>query len=134
MIEINDDDFKVDTEFYLEKLRAVIDELQIAGNIAIKLGSREESRTLNKQYRRKDYPTDVLSFPFNDDVPDEGFYLGDIFICYPVAEEQAKENNITTEQELLTLMVHGLLHLAGYDHETDSGEMLELQEKLMVKI
>lgn len=134
MIEINDDDFKVDTEFYLEKLRVVIDELQIAGNIAIKLGSKEESRALNKQYLQRDYPTDVLSFPFNDDVPDEGFYLGDIFICYPVAEEQAKESNITMEQELLTLMVHGLLHLAGYDHETDSGEMQELQDKLIAKI
>ena len=134
MIEINDDDYKVNTEFFLEKLQTVADELQITGNIAIKLGSKEESHSLNKQYRQKDYPTDVLSFPFNEEVPDEGFYLGDIFICYPVADEQAKENNVTLDQELLTLMIHGLLHLAGYDHEMDSGEMSELQEKLMEKL
>jgi probable rRNA maturation factor len=134
MIEINDDEYKVNTEFFLEKLQAAADELHIVGNIAIKLGSKEESRSLNNQYRQKDYPTDVLSFPFNEEVPDEGFYLGDIFICFPVAEEQAKENNMTLEQELLTLMIHGLLHLAGYDHEMDSGEMMELQEKLLAKI
>jgi probable rRNA maturation factor len=92
MIEINDDEYKVNTEFFLEKLQAAADELHIVGNIAIKLGSKEESRSLNNQYRQKDYPTDVLSFPFNEEVPDEGFYLGDIFICFPVDEEQAKEN------------------------------------------
>lgn len=133
MIEINDDEFKVDKDRYLDKLGKLVEELEIDGNMAIKLGDKEESRVLNKQYRQKDYPTDVLSFPFNEEVPEEGFYLGDIFICYPVAEEQAKENGITLEEELFTLMLHGVLHLAGYDHETDSGEMKELQEKLLEK-
>ena len=139
MIEINDDDFKlddfkVDKNQYLEKLGKLAKELEINGNMTIKLGDKDESRTLNKQYREKDYPTDVLSFPFNEEVPEEGFYLGDIFICFPIAEEQAKENGITLEEELFTLMLHGILHLAGYDHETDSGEMKELQEKLLEKL
>lgn len=134
MIEINDEAFKIDTEFYLAKLRPVLEELEIKGEMSVKLGGKEESQTLNKQYRQKDYPTDVLSFPFEEEIPDEGFYLGDIFICYPVAEEQAAENGISIEKELLTLMLHGVLHLAGYDHETDSGEMLKLQDRFLANI
>ncbi|MCP5108795.1 MAG: rRNA maturation RNase YbeY [bacterium] len=133
MIEINDDDFKIDKDFYLVKLEKMVKELDIDGNIVIKLGDKEESQTLNVQYREKDYPTDVLSFPFNEEVPEEGFYLGDIFICFPVAEEQAKENGISLEEELFTLMIHGVLHLADYDHETDTGEMLKLQQRLLKK-
>jgi probable rRNA maturation factor len=134
MITIDDEEFKVEQDFYLEKLERVVKELNLLGNIVIKLGSKEEAQELNSRYLQKEYPTDVLSFPFNEDVPDEGFYLGDIFVCYPIAGEQAKENSITLEEELLTLMVHGILHLGGYDHETDSGEMEKLQEQLLEKI
>ncbi|MCU0285517.1 MAG: rRNA maturation RNase YbeY [Acidobacteria bacterium] len=134
MITIDDEEFKVEQAFYLEKLEKVILELNLQGNIVIKLGSKEESQDLNTRYLQKDYPTDVLSFPFNEEVPEEGFYIGDIFICYPIAEEQAKENGLSVEEELLTLMVHGILHLAGYDHETDSGEMEKLQNQLIEKI
>ena len=133
MITIIDEHFKVDKHFYLDKLNTIVNELEIEGEIVIKMGDKAESRALNFQYLQKDYPTDVLSFPYNEDLPDEGFYLGDIFICYPIAREQAEENNIPLEQELLTLMVHGILHLTGYDHERDSGEMKELQEKLLAK-
>lgn len=133
MIEIVDDQYKVDKAFYLEKLQEMVKELEIEGDIVIKLGGKEESQTLNAQYRQKDYPTDVLSFPFEEELPD-GFYLGDIFICFPTAEEQAKEGGISLERELLTLMLHGILHLAGYDHESDSGEMQKLQEQLLEKM
>lgn len=131
MITINDDEFKVEQEFYLEKLERVVKELNIRGDIVIKLGGKEEAQELNSRYLQRDYPTDVLSFPFNEEVPEEGFYLGDIYVCYPIAGEQAEENGITLEEELLTLMVHGILHLAGFDHETDSGEMEKLQEQLL---
>lgn len=134
MITIDDEEFKVEQKFYLDKLEQVIKELDIRGNIVIKLGSKEEAQELNSRYLQKDYPTDVLSFPFNEEVPEEGFYLGDIFVCFPIAEEQAKENGLTLAEELLTLMVHGILHLAGYDHETDAGEMEKLQEQLLEKI
>lgn len=134
MITIDDEEFKLEQEFYLDKLEQVIKELDIRGNIVIKLGSKDEAQELNSRYLQKDYPTDVLSFPFNEEVPEEGFYLGDIFVCFPIAEEQAKENGLTLAEELLTLMVHGILHLAGYDHETDAGEMEKLQEQLLEKI
>jgi probable rRNA maturation factor len=133
MIELVDESYNLDQEFYLEKLREIVKELEIEGSFVIKFGDKEESRELNKTYREKDYPTDVLSFPFEEELPEGGYYLGDIFICHPVAEEQAKENGVTLEEELFTLMVHGVLHLGGYDHEMDEGEMLELQERLIKK-
>ncbi|UCH93720.1 MAG: rRNA maturation RNase YbeY [Candidatus Aminicenantes bacterium] len=134
MIEIIADDFKVEKQFYLDKLEAAARELNInpGVTIVIKLGGKEEAKELNFQYLQRDYPTDVLSFPFNEELP-EGFYVGDIFICYPIAEIQAKENNVTLEEELFRLMVHGILHLQGYDHEKDAGQMEALQEQLVAK-
>lgn len=107
--------------------------LKIKGTITIRLGSSQESQELNKKFLKKDYPTDVLSFPINETFP-QGFYFGDIFICYPVAREQAAAYNIALEEELLNLMIHGVLHLSGYDHEEDRGEMLELQKQLLQEI
>lgn len=131
MIKISESNFKVDKDFYLDKLQEIVTELEIEGDIVIKLGDKEESQALNAQYLQRDYPTDVLSFPFNENIPGEGYYLGDIFICYSMAEEQAKENDVPLEQELFTLMLHGILHLAGYDHETDVGEMQKMQEQIL---
>ena len=88
---------------------------------------------MNYKYLKKDFPTDVLSFPFNEKLLKE-YYIGDIFICYPIAEEQAEDNNISLKKELLYLMIHGILHLSGYDHEKDNGEMLELQDQFTKKI
>ena len=87
----------------------------------------DEMAALNAEHRGKEGPTDVLSFPVDgpdalDGWPDHGPEpeLGDIVICPDAAEEP-----------LATLAVHGLLHLLGYDHETDSGEMLALQDELV---
>ena len=134
MIKIIDDDFNIERQFYLDKLEAIAGKLNInpEGTIVIKLGNREESKNLNRQYLEKDYPTDVLSFPFNEELPD-GFYVGDIFICYPIAEDQAKGNNVSLQEELFRLMVHGILHLQGYDHEKDTGQMETLQAQLVGK-
>ena len=134
MIKIIDDHFNLEQKFYLDKLETIAKELNINpdGAIVIKLGDREESKHLNLQYLEKDYPTDVLSFPFNEELPD-GFYIGDIFICYPLAEIQAKENNVALQEELFRLMIHGILHLQGYDHEKDTGQMETLQEQLVNK-
>ena len=134
MIDIMDEGFEIETDFYLPKLKELTEELELKGTISIKLGDKDESQALNKQYREKDYATDVLSFPFNEELPEsDGVYVGDIFICHPVAVEQAAENQVSLEQELLTLMVHGVLHLADFDHEEDKGEMLAIQDKFMDK-
>lgn len=78
-----------------------------------------ELRRLNRQFLDRDYPTDVLSFPSSD--PD-GF-LGDLAISTTRAAEQAREYGHSLEQEIGILMLHGLLHLVGMDHECDNGRM-----------
>lgn len=132
MLEIIDENYSIDIIFLKKRLKNIITELKLSGSITIKLGSIKESQELNKKYGKKDYPTDVLSFPINENLPDS-FYLGDIFICYPIADEQAENNNVPLNKELFTLMCHGILHLGGYDHETDSGEMMDLQAQLVKK-
>ena len=90
---------------------------------------------LNGLFRNKDSTTDVLSFPHEPDEfdPDRS-NLGDIVISAEQARKQATENDLTLEAEIKQLILHGVLHLCGYDHETDTGEMnareLELREQL----
>ena len=93
-------------------------------------------RKLNREFRGKDYPTDVLSFPsqsepFEKEIRD---HLGEVVISAERAAAQAKENGLTFENELQQLILHGLLHLCGYDHETDKGEMNRLELKLRKKL
>jgi probable rRNA maturation factor len=97
--------------------------------------SDRKMRQLNQQFRSKKSTTDVLSFPHEPDEFDtDTNNLGDIVISVEQAERQAKENGLTLENEIKQLILHGLLHLCGYDHETDNGEMnareLELRDKL----
>jgi probable rRNA maturation factor len=111
----------------------------------IKLGRREvtvcfvddrEMARLNRRFRGKPKPTDVLSFPGNgdgaDEFPSEGgtSFLGDIAISPEAARRNARRFGRTLDEELRVLILHGVLHLAGYDHETDHGEM-EVLEKLL---
>ena len=85
-------------------------------------------RTLNRRYRRKDRPTDVLSFPSNNGL------LGDIVISVPYASRQAKRRREPPSREIDRLLLHGFLHLLGYDHETDEGEMDALEAKLRKRL
>jgi probable rRNA maturation factor len=73
-------------------------------------------RTLNRKFRKKDKPTDVLSFPLGKKGPDGKFYLGDIVIAVPVASRQARDKGHGLERELKLLALHGFLHLIGFDH------------------
>lgn len=96
-------------------------------------------RELNRRFRNKDYPTDVLSFPAGgepDEAPglSEEHYLGDIVISTETAMRQAKEAKQTFEREIEELVIHGVLHLCGYNHETDNGEMNRLELKLRKRL
>jgi probable rRNA maturation factor len=82
-----------------------------------------ELRRLNLQFRGKDYPTDVLSFPGEDG------HLGDLAISAVRARAQAREFGHSTEDELRILMLHGVLHLLGMDHETDNGRMARAERR-----
>ena len=133
MIEIISDNYKIDIDHFNNVIKIISSQLGLNGDATIKIGDEKESRALNNKFRNKDYPTDVLTFIANEELPD-GYYLGDIFICDKILIDQAAEAKISEKLELTILIIHGLLHLKGYDHETDSGEMLRLQEELLIKL
>jgi len=95
------------------------------GTVTIALVSDRKVRTLNRDYRRKDAPTDVLSFPAEE--PRE---LGDVVIAAGVARRQARRAGHPLQTEIRVLALHGLLHLLGYDHETDDGRMARIEARL----
>lgn len=100
-------------------------------NATIAFVSDRQIKDLNKRYRNFDNPTDVLSFPAEDET---GANLGDIAISLERAGVQAHENGLTLDNEIAQLILHGLLHLCGYDHETDNGQMNRLELKLRRKL
>ncbi|OQX13548.1 MAG: rRNA maturation RNase YbeY [Thiothrix lacustris] len=108
--------------------------------VVVRIVNEAESQTLNRDYRDKDYPTNVLSFPYDappipeDD--DDIEYLGDLVMCLPVVEREAAEQGKTVTQHWAHLLIHGLLHLQGYDHITDAEaeEMESLETALLLKL
>ena len=105
--------------------------------ISVRIVDEEEGRALNNQYRQQDKATNVLSFPAvgADEVglpPELSQALGDIVICGPVVEREAVEQNKEIASHWAHLLVHGALHLLGYDHETD--EEADVMEKLETRI
>ncbi|HKY28251.1 MAG TPA: rRNA maturation RNase YbeY [Pyrinomonadaceae bacterium] len=97
--------------------------------------SDRKIKELNKQFRGKDKATDVLSFPAEPDhFAENESNLGDIAISVERAEVQAKENGLSYDQEIAQLILHGLLHLCGFDHETDDGKMNRLEVRLRRKL
>ena len=95
------------------------------GHLTIALVTDAAMRRMNAQYRRADYATDVLSFP--SEMPG---VLGDIAIARGVAARQATAQGHSESTEVRTLALHGLLHLLGYDHERDRGEMRRVEDRL----
>ena len=109
--------------------------------ISVTIVDNDYIHEINRTYRHKDLPTDVISFAFLDGNPERGnlfhskkmVVLGEIYISYQKAEEQAKEYGHSLERELKFLFVHGLLHLLGYDHmnEKDEKIMFALQDEIL---
>lgn len=97
-------------------------------SLGVRFASDRELRRLNRAYRGKDSPTDVLSFP--GETTPEGRHLGDIAISVPTARRQAEAAGHTVERELRILLLHGVLHCLGYDHEVDDGTMERLEKRL----
>jgi len=105
--------------------------------VTIVFSDDHEIQHLNKQFAKNDYPTDVLSFSADQIDPETGLnYLGDIVISIGKAQIQAQENNIHLFEELTTLLIHGVLHLCGFDHADDNSEneMFALQKTIFDQI
>jgi rRNA maturation RNase YbeY len=96
------------------------------------VGNRE-IRKLNARFRKKDYPTDVLSFPAGNGKPTGVRLLGDVVISVDKAKQQARERRRTLDEEIVMLLIHGIVHLLGYDHERsakDARAMIRLERKI----
>ena len=105
-------------------------------SVTVAFVSDRAMRELNRLWRHKRGTTDVLSFPADQDEFEkvEGSTLGDVVISLEQAARQAKQNECTLEQEIAQLILHGMLHLCGFDHETDNGEMNRLELRLRRKL
>ena len=102
--------------------------------LAIRLVNEEESATLNKDYRHKSGPTNILSFITEQQAEEGTCYLGDLVICAPLVNREALEQNKTTQAHWAHLTVHGVLHLLGYDHEKlKDACLMETLEILVLK-
>ena len=109
---------------------------RVRGSVAVALVSDAQARTLNRRYRRRDYATDVLSFPA-ERIARAGrsaeAFLGDIVIARGVARRQARAALHDEGTELRVLALHGMLHLLGYDHHRDRGRMAGMERRLRKK-
>ena len=112
---------------YLREVRAAVG---LKGEVSVLLTTNEGIRGLNRRFRKKNKATDVLSFP-----AEAGFgIVGDLAISVETAARQAEEQGHRLSMELRVLMLHGMLHLAGYDHEADAGEMARKECSLRTKL
>lgn len=141
MLEIinNQRKIKINAKSFVGFAERVVQKIPEANKkfVTIVFVSDKKMRLLNADFRSKDATTDVLSFPFEAEEFESGEdNLGDIFISLQQAERQAVENNLDFETEIKQLILHGVLHLCGFDHENDDGEMnrreLELRQILQV--
>jgi probable rRNA maturation factor len=106
--------------------------LEEDAEVALRLVDEAEGRELNRDYRGKDYATNVLTFP----LADEPVLMGDIVLCHAVVEKEALEQDKPLEAHYAHLTVHGILHLQGYDHETDeeASVMESLETQIITKL
>jgi len=112
-------------------LRELSARLELDKGFSLVIVSDRKMKELNRTFAGKDYPTDVLSFPFFDESGMGEEYLGDIVIS---AERAALQAEKSLDNELKVLALHGLLHLLGYDHEQDHGQMKRLENKLRIDL
>ncbi len=126
MVEIfNNTDFSIGKNFVKKVLEFVFSHEEKSGDVSVAFVKPEEIAKLNEEYRGKEGPTDVLSFPYGDEM------LGEIVICPDVVKENSERFQTTFDDEMLLTLVHAALHLCGYDHErsTENAEEMFRRQK-----
>jgi probable rRNA maturation factor len=129
-----------DQQQCLQWLEQFLPEFQQTSELTVRIVDEAESRELNHNYRDKDKPTNVLSFPFEvpEHLPEEIDFplLGDLVICAQVVNREAQEQNKSTEAHWAHMLLHGCLHLLGYDHidDNEAEEMESLEIKILQKM
>ena len=133
---------EVDQEYleFIFKVANLLAKQHLENEIGVAVIGAEAMRKLNREYRGQDQPTNVLSFAYapsqEEDflAPEERqFYLGDIYICYDEVVREANETGVGEKEVFVRLLVHGILHLFGFDHKTKTGEerMEDLESKIL---
>lgn len=127
---------RVDLKVIKKAAEATLKLLGKVGNfeLSIALVGEQRMRSLNLHFRDKDNPTDVLSFGFQEDFANKGNVLGEVVICLPYAEKQARDLRISFRENLATLTAHGVIHLCGIDHERSEEEYkrtIEIQKQVL---
>ncbi len=97
--------------------------LSVDAEITVRIVDAEEGRKLNREYRKKDYATNVLTFDYQQ----EPTVMADLVLCAPVVEREAQEQNKSLEEHYAHLLVHGTLHAQGWDHETSEEDAEEME-------
>ncbi len=123
-------------------LRRWVQAAQLApAELTLRFVDAEEGRALNRDYRGKDYATNVLTFAYSEDSADgtsedDGIVRADIVLCTDVLLKEAAEQGLTPEQHAAHLVVHGVLHAQGYDHEEDdeAAEMEQLETEILARL
>lgn len=111
-----------------------LDEQHKDAEITLRIVDVNEGQTLNKEWRKKDSATNVLSFPVGEPIEHAPNLLGDIVVCAPIVEQEAKEQGKSSEAHWAHLIIHGILHLQGYDHESDEdANIMETKEINILK-
>ncbi len=138
MYTLETNGFEIDGEKIGKSLDYFIKRINLDGNFSVTFVSDEEIEELNREYREKDEPTDILTFALSDGDefpnPEGEKELGDVFISLESMRRNAREFEVPDDEELERLLLHGLLHLSGMDHKSNdfsSEEMLLLQEKIL---
>jgi probable rRNA maturation factor len=111
-----------------------LDEPYTEAEITLRIVDEEEGLALNKAWRKKESATNVLSFPVGETLEQAPNLLGDIVICAPVVEREAKEQGKSIDAHWAHLIIHGVLHLQGYDHESEKqASVMESKEILILE-
>lgn len=142
MYTIEDEHGMIDVESIGRNLDLILSYLGEDGEFSVHFVTDEEIQALNRDYRGKDEPTDILTFRILDgeefpSFPGEEKELGDMFISMDAMRRNAAEFSVSPDEELFRLLLHGVLHLEGYDHQTNdfsSEPMLMRQEEIIGKI
>jgi probable rRNA maturation factor len=137
----NDHDYEIDASRLISAAETTLSQQQAhpESTLTVVISDDDAVAELNRNYRGIDSPTDVLSFPADEppiEIPDEPPYLGDLIIAYPYASAQAEREKHSLHDSLALLVVHGTLHLLGYDHDTleHRAEMWAAQESALVAL
>jgi len=117
----------------IERVLAAVGEAQ--SELSVELVGDPRMRLLNREYRKQNRPTDVLAFPMRESDNPCPTLLGDVVISVPTARRQASKDGRSLDDELATLLVHGVLHLCGYDHERNEKEaaLMRRRERAILK-